>query len=368
MWYFDNAATSYPKTPIVLDTLAHFFDEPIGSYGRSSDPHTLDVMTEVEELRTSLAEIALADMGEEAQAVFTKNATEAINLVIRGIGVQKEEVLISPMEHNTVTRPVHYLQGKGEPLVMPCLDNGSVDLEALGILLKEKGHALKLVCINHASNVNGVIQPLGEIFRLLNLYAPQAETLIDTSQSLPYLAVDVRADYVAFNAHKGYRSVPGAGALFIRHNTALPPLIRGGNGLRSVDQEDSTELPDRFEAGTQNLPALLCWARAMKSASPEIDDRGAFYEELRRIKGLNLFAESDLLFSVRLSNLSVSELHYRLQDKYGILTRSGVHCAPLAHRSIGTLPEGTVRFSPTPHLSKEGYNLIVRALYDLSKV
>ena len=368
MHYFDNAATSYPKSPVVLDTLSHFFDEPIGSYGRSTDPHTLEVMTEVEGLRTALSEIALAESPEEtAQTVFTKSATEAINIVVRGLDLSRDEVLLSPMEHNAVTRPVHHLPGTGLPLVMPSDASGRVRLEALESQLREKGSRLKLVCVNHASNVNGVIQPIEEIAEIVRMEAPRAEILLDTSQSLPHVSIDAKADFVAFNAHKGYRSIPGAGALFIRSHTSLPPLVRGGNGLRSIDQEDSLELPDRFEAGTQNLPALLCWARALGEAKADLEDRTAFYEALREIKGLTLYAESGLLFSVSLRNLTVSELHYRLQEEWQILTRSGIHCAPLAHRTIGTLPEGTVRFSPPSPLSEESAHLILKALYDLSK-
>lgn len=371
MWYFDNASTSYPKPHSVTEALAHFYDEPIGSYGRSSDAHTLDVMTEVEELRTALSRIALAPPGSEGNVVFTKNATEALNIVIRGLAPDKNSVLVSPMEHNAVTRPLHYLPSAsdvhGEIRIMPHDNTGKVDLERLEELLKREGHSLRLICLNHVSNVNGVIQPLSGILSLAKKYAPEAETLVDTSQSLPHIPLDCEADYVAFNAHKGFRGIPGAGALFIRSRVDLPPLVRGGNGIRSIDQEDSSELPDRFESGTQNLPALFAWARALRELPPPHDDRRNFYAEVRAIPNVELFAESNLLFSLRMTSLSVSEFHYRLSEEHGILTRSGIHCAPMAHRTLGTLPEGLVRFSLPPHTEVEGYEAILTALFDLSK-
>lgn len=365
MIYLDNAATSYPKPREMKEAFATFYDTPVGSYGRSGDQHTLDMCLLVEKLRDRLAEmIGAPERGE--QVVFTANATQGINMVLQGMPLRREQVLMSPMEHNAVTRPVHALPGD-QPSVMPALEDGKVDLYQLHQKLRsgELDH-IHLCILNTMSNVNGVTQPLSEIVDLLRHYLPQVQILLDGAQGLPYvhiLAEEWGIDYVAITGHKGLMGPTGTGALYIRHPLSLKPLLRGGNGHQSEVQDDTIFMPDRFEVGTLNLPGLVAWYAAVKELPPpKIDHErfASFIDRLRQLPGLHLFTAKEMadqgpLFSVQSDRYSSNELSDILRERYIIATRSGIHCAPLAHRTLGTIKGGTVRVSlssltPASHL------------------
>lgn len=370
--YFDNASTSFPKPEAVQDLLTHFFDEPIGSYGRSGDERTLGFITEVEALRDNLAHlIGATEPDAGSHIIFTKNATEAINTVIRGInGLSRHRVLISPMEHNAVTRPLYHLPGEMYS-VMPSEDNGRIDLEALEKLLKQDEEAFDLVVINGMSNVNGVIPPLEKLCHLIHHYAPTAKILLDGAQSLPYHTPECSTwgiDYVALTGHKGFMGLQGTGALYTKDPRGLSPLIRGGSGSRSEVQDDLDLLPDRYEAGTLNLLGLTAWSRACRSHPSynlSMDEYRGFVDELSALSNLNIYSGDGYLFSLRSSKLSVARLHDALLYEYGINTRAGVHCAPLAHKTLGTLPEGTLRISLSPYTTHRDMEQLLHALHSI---
>lgn len=370
--YFDTASTSYPKPHSVRDLLAHFFDEPVGSYGRSGDERTLGFIAEVENLRDELAQLIGANEPDAgSHIIFTKNATEAINMVLHGIPeLRRDRVLISPMEHNAVTRPLYHLAGEMYT-VMPSDGSGRIDLETLEKLLVESKEGFDLVVINGMSNVNGVIPPLSEVCPLIHHHLPWCKILLDGAQMLPYYPVNVSSlgiDYVAMTGHKGFGGLQGTGALYLHDAHTLSPLIRGGNGTRSEVQEDLDLLPDRFEAGTLNLLGLVAWSRAMRE-TPKFavsdEDYTRWLDELYTLPSLRIYSGENRLFSITSSRCSVAHLHDELLYRHGIITRAGIHCAPLAHRTLGTLPEGTVRIAPPPSTSLDELEQLTRALHTI---
>lgn len=371
--YLDSASTSYPKVSSVHDLLTHFFDVPVGSYGRSADENTLSYIMEVEDLRDQLAHL-IGAVGEDAGShiIFTKNATESINTVLRGLpNLRRERVLISPMEHNAVTRPLHHLSGEMYT-IMPADKSGRVDVEQTEQMLRRGTARYDLMVINGMSNVNGVIPPIAELCNLIHSYAPHCRILIDAAQLLPYHSVKVDEwgiDYVALTGHKGFHGLQGTGALYIRDPHSLSPLIRGGNGTRSEEQDDLYILPDRYESGTLPLLGLVAWHRALSTLPPTYhittSDFDAILCQLSTLPSLHLYRGEGMLFSLTSDVISVAEIHSRLLHRYNIITRAGVHCAPLAHRTLQTLSTGTVRISLSPYTTVADMEHLIGALHSI---
>lgn len=370
--YLDSASTSYPKSPAVLDLLAHFYDQPVGSYGRSADERTLGFITEVERLRDDLARlIGARGIDAGSHVVFTKNATEAINMVLSGLpGLLRHRVLISPMEHNAVTRPLHHLPG-GMYTVMPSCPGGVVDMEALEKMLCTMP-PFDLMVLNAMSNVTGLIPPIADLCALIHRHTPDCRILIDAAQYLPHHHLHVEEwgiDYVAMTGHKGFGGLPGTGALYISDGGSVSPLMRGGNGVHSEVQEDVELLPDRFEAGTLNLLGLVAWARAYRTLPDHTLSADTLHDwicDLSAIPSLHLHHGGEgYLFSLTSDTLSVARLHDTLLHRHGILTRAGIHCAPLAHHTLGTLPEGTLRIALSPHTDMQDLETLTQALHSI---
>lgn len=376
--YLDNASTSYPKTNEVYEVLAHYYDTPIGSYGRSGDLNTIRASGIVEDLRDILASKIGAE-GLGSHIIFTHNSTDGINRVLNGMPpLSPDEVVISPMEHNSVTRPL-YAKLKGQsPYVLPHLTDGTIDMSALDLLLEKwkKSSPIKLLLINEMSNVNGVTQPIVEIMRAFRRTFPECQILIDASQSFPYtkpLPSELLPDYLVMTGHKGSLGPTGTGALFILHPEAITPSVQGGNGYRSEQQALSPHMPDRFEAGTLNMIGLTAWHAALSSLPKTLMDKKAWLEHLKKVKsisGLSVYSAKDLerqgpLYSIRSERFTPSELGDHLMQHYHIITRSGLHCAPLAHRSLGTLPEGTTRISISALTPYSSLEMLYRSLYEL---
>ncbi|MDN4754976.1 aminotransferase class V-fold PLP-dependent enzyme [Porphyromonadaceae bacterium W3.11] len=376
--YLDNASTSYPKPVEVIHTLSHFYDHTIGSYGRSGDPHTIQTSGIIEDLRDLLATMIGADrLG--SHIIFTHNATDGINRVLNGLPpLQADEVVISPMEHNAVTRPLYAkLQAKA-PLTMPHHKDGMVDLHLLEELLTNhpKSTPLRLAILNGMSNVNGVIQPMAHIIQLLRDFAPRCQILLDASQAFPYIPpLSTLPDFIAITGHKGSLGPTGTGALFIAHPDALTPVVRGGNGYRSELQEISPFMPDRFEAGTMNLLGLVAWYAALSKPHPSLITKEMWQEHITRVRsisGINVFSASSPecqgpVYSICSEKYPPSQLGDLLLLQYRISSRSGLHCAPLAHKTIGTMPLGTTRISISALTPPEYLDQLYSALYELHR-
>jgi selenocysteine lyase/cysteine desulfurase len=266
------------------------------------------------------------------------------------------------MEHNAVMRPLRSLEKQGVRLsIIPCSTNGSIDVRDIGRALTP---GTKLIVMTHASNVVGTLLPVNEIATI----AHQAGTLllVDAAQAAGVIPIDMRAsgiDLLAFTGHKELQSPPGIGGLVINNDvnvSQFEPLICGGTGSRSESEEQPENLPDKFESGTANLVGIAGLGAGLKwimdRGIPEIRDnmkklRRTLIDGLYSLPGVITYGTTDTDLSVaivsfKIDGKHVSEIGLILDEEYGILSRVGLHCAPAAHKTIGSFPEGTARLSP----------------------
>jgi len=364
--YFDNAATSFPKPPQVAEAITVYLNESGGSYGRSAYPRAFSASRTIERLRDRMAALIGTSLAENV--VFTSCATMALNTVIRGFTWKHKKVLHSALEHNAVMRPLFMMQQTQgiELQTMPAHSDGSIDLEKLA---QYDLSGIDLAVINHQCNVNGVIQPLGKLRALLG----EIPVLVDASQSLgntPVKADEWGLDFVAFTGHKSLLGPTGTGGLFVREPSLIQPLIYGGTGSASDSYEMPVSLPDRFEAGTPNLAGLHGLLAAVEN-KPESNynpsDLTILLAELRKLKGISVLAASEPerqgpVISVTCGHLEPGAFGDQLYQQSGIETRIGLHCAPLAHRQLGTFPAGTVRFAFSPYHKREDFEYLLEAV------
>ncbi len=364
--YFDNAATSFPKPAGVARAMARYLDELGGPYGRAAYPRAREVSRTVERARDRVAALlgtVLAD-----RVVFQPNATTAINTVLQGFLYNGGKVVVSPLEHNAVMRPLDVLQRRGMVRweVMPHLPDGTVDAARLAGWLTPD---VRLAVVNQMGSVNGVIQPLAAIKAALGA----VPLLVDASQSLgavPVRADDWNIDFLAFTGHKGLRGPTGTGGLFLRRPELVAPLVFGGTGSASDRYEMPEALPDRFEAGTGNIAGIFGLLAALEEPAvprhtPE--DFRWLVAELRALPGVTVFGASDPgrqgeLVSVAVAGRDPAQVGDDLASRFGIEVRTGLHCAPLAHRTLGTFPHGTVRLAPGPGHSREDMAFLAGAI------
>lgn len=360
MIYLNNAATSWPKPESVYqaaDQALRCFNE---SPGRASNHQGQLASPEraLLEARELLAQ--LFNIGQPENIVFTANATEALNTVIRGLLGPGDHMVISSMEHNSVARPAWALKASGvEVTIAECAPDGSLDPKVLEACLRPQ---TKLVALTHASNVTGTIMPVAEVGEMLAQHKPKPLFLVDAAQTAGELPIDVEAaniDFLAFTGHKALFGPPGTGGLYLRHPEAVKPLKYGGTGTQSELTTQPPFLPDKFESGTPNAPGIAALAagvkfvcqvgiEAIRRQGEELT--GLLLEGLQTIPEVTVYGPKDParqvpVVSINLVGLSAGEAAAWLAEKYEIITRSGLHCAPLAHRTIGTLEQGTLRLS-----------------------
>ncbi|MCF7791507.1 MAG: aminotransferase class V-fold PLP-dependent enzyme [Victivallales bacterium] len=367
--YFDNAATSFPKPQNVGEEVLNYLNKTGGPYGRSFYKKALDVAVKVEDTREKLAE--LLKIYNPDNLAFSPNATFGLNTIIKSIVYSGSEVLVSGMEHNAVMRPLHQL-GKERDFSMkylPTAVDGTVITERINEVVTDK---TSLAVINHQSNVNGVIQPVKEIKQTLE----NTPVLLDIAQS--FGAVDIQLDdwgidYAAFTGHKSLLGPTGIGGFYMKNPELISPLITGGTGSRSESYEYPQNMPDKFEGGTFNIAGIygLYGALANKPAPYHTnDDFFSFIKEIKKLKKFSIYSAvhkqyQGNVFSIKSKEKSCSELCRILSDKYGISTRAGLHCAPLAHKTLKTFPEGTLRISPSIYHTLDDFNYVIKALAEI---
>lgn len=393
--YLDNGATSWPKPPEVARAMADFLSDVGASPGRAGHRLALEAGRIVYDTREALAEFF--GLKDPMRVVFTSNVTEALNLVLRGLLIPGDRVIVSSMEHNAVMRPLRFLEQQGVTVEnLPCDAEGRTDPRELELALEKPA---KLVVVNHASNVTGTVQPLGRFGAVVRQRRKALGTqyplfLVDTAQSAGSIPIDMEhdgVDILVFTGHKGLLGPTGTGgALFGPYVPVdtIKPLIRGGTGSRSERETQPEFLPDRFESGTMNsvglagLLAALTWIRGRGVV--ELQRREAalsmrLYEALAEMKGIRLYGPDRRpgfplpeagcctgILSFNIDGMPCSEAGMRLDEEYGILCRVGLHCAPSAHRSIGTFPEGTIRFGVGPFTNDGDIDRAVDAVSRLS--
>ena len=356
--YLDNAATSWPKPEAVYNAVDRFMRQIGASPGRSAHKLGMEANRIIYHTRELLAR--LFHIGDSSHIVFTASATEALNLALKGLLSPGDHIITTTFEHNSVMRPLRHLQ-ESLPLEVTVIgpsEECPVDLTSLESSIRKN---TRLIAVNHASNVTGDIMPIRKIGALTKAHG--IIFLVDAAQSAGILSIDVdreNIDLLAFTGHKGLFGPQGTGGLYIRPGINIEPLTEGGTGSFSEFEKQPTFLPDKFESGTLNAPGIAGLGAGvefvLKEGVNNIQARGEelthkLTSALREIPdvityGLNAADKKIPVVSFNIRGRDPAEIAEVLSEKYKIMTRSGLHCAPAAHKSIGTFPQGTVRLSP----------------------
>ncbi len=357
--YLDSGATSYPKAPGVGDALKRFIDDIGSNVNRSGYTGSLAAEEIVFETREMLGRLFNFDLSENI--IFTMNITYGLNFLLKGLLKPGHHCIVSSMEHNAVMRPLMQLKEKGvEFSRVMCDEAGRLDPTDIYHHIKPN---TKAVIVTHASNVCGTILPVAEIGMICE--EKRLIFIIDTAQTAGILDIDfkkLKADAIAFTGHKGLLGPQGVGGFLITEKIArsMDALISGGTGSLSEYEEQPPYMPDKFEAGTLNLPGIYglhaalgyieeIGTDAIREKELQLTER--LLEGLCSIKGVHIAglkkpSGRTAVVSADFKGLDNADVAYRLDRYYGIKTRCGLHCAPSAHRTLNTFPRGTVRFSP----------------------
>jgi cysteine desulfurase / selenocysteine lyase len=376
MVYFDNPATTWPKPPQVKEAMVKFMDEIGANPGRSGHSLSIEAARIIYEAREALS--VLFHAKDSSRIVFTLNATESINLALKGLLKYKDHVITSSMEHNSVMRPLRDLEKKGIELsIIPCSDEGMLDPREVE---KKIQSTTRMIVLNHASNVTGTLLPIREIGKIAREY--NLLFLVDAAQTAGAYPIDVEKDGIdllAFTGHKSLYGPPGTGGLVIGkriNEKEMTPLKQGGTGSRSEFEEQPDFLPDRFESGTPNgvgIAGLLAGIQFVlekgvgQIRQNEMTLAQNLIEGLKEIPYVKIYGPVShqnriATLSFNFSRLSPSNGALRLEKKFGILCRPGLHCAPAAHHTIGTFPEGTIRFGLSAFNTEEEINTATQAV------
>jgi len=376
MIYFDNACTSFPKPPAVVNAIRDYTLTIGSSPGRSGHRLALEAGRLIFEAREDLCRLFNAPRSE--RLVFTSNATDALNLAIMGLLIDGDHVIVPSMEHNSVMRPLNYLLRKGiiELSVVACSEEGYIDLDALRGSIKKN---TRLIAVNHASNVVGTIAPLEEIGEICG----EIPFLVDVAQSGGAVSIDIEAmgiDLLALTGHKSLYGPQGTGGLFVREGIDLKPLRLGGTGSKSESWDHPDFLPDKYECGTPNTPGIVGLGEGVRFVvGTGVDEIRRYEMKLTRsllegledIEEITVYGprnpdEQTATVSINVKGREASEVGYRLDREFDIMTRVGLHCNPGAHKTIGTFPGGTVRLSMGYFNTPEEVGQVLEALREIA--
>lgn len=359
--YLDNASTSFPKPPGVVEAVCSYMSEQGTNVGRGDYETAWDVEDALLDTRERVCR--LLNGPSPRDVVFTRNVTEALNMVLKGMLRPGDHVVVSSMEHNAVMRPLVQLEGRGISFSRArCRPDGTLDPAEVERLI---GPSTRAVVMTHASNVCGTVLPMAEVGEVCRAHG--VRFVVDAAQTAGVLDVDMaawHADAVCFAGHKGLLGPQGTGGAVIADDLAheIEPLVAGGTGSVSNSEEVPGFMPDRLEAGTPNLPGLmglrasLGWLEERGVASVrehELSLTGRLLEGFADLEARGLVRTVGLpgtegrvgVVSVQTPGRDPAAVAHELSTRYGIQTRVGLHCAPSAHKTLGTYPEGTIRFS-----------------------
>lgn len=377
--YLDNSSTTFPKPKQVIDCIYNYMLNIGGNSGRGNYSNSLESNRYLYEAREVICNFFNYD--SPSNVIFTNNVTTSLNILIKGILKPGDHVITSSMEHNSVIRPLIWCKDNFsiELDILKCNSSGFVNVNDLRGKITRK---TRLVVITHASNVTGSIQnikSIGEICRQNNIFF-----IVDSSQSAGVLNIDMKdidANAIAFTGHKSLLGPQGIGGFILdsKFNSSCSSLFQGGTGSLSSSLEQPDFLPDKFECGTLNLPGIVGLAEAIKY----INSIGlnTIYEHnhnlinylldgLLNIDGIAVYGDLSgkmltSCISINANSLDSSELSYYLESN-GIKTRSGLHCSPFAHQTIGTYPTGTVRLSISYFTTRKEIDYTLDVLNKLS--
>lgn len=373
--YFDNAATSWPKPEAMMNAMIAFNGSVGANPGRSGHRLSVEAGRIMFDARESIASILGAQ--DPFTVVFARNATEAINTAVRGLLKPGDHVITSSMEHNSVMRPLRAAERKGVELsVVACSSEGDIDPGDVARTVKRNTKAL---FVTHASNVTGTIMPVEELATVARSMG--ILICVDAAQSAGSVPIQVEKmgiDLLFFTGHKSLYGPQGTGGMYIRKGleSLMKPLERGGTGSRSEYEEQPEFMPDRFESGTPNAIGIAGLGAGVRHVMEvgvdtirkrETELTGLFMEGLRSIAGVTVCGHANPLKKTAVTSfvvegMSTSDISFGLDERFGIMTRPGLHCAPSAHRTIGTFPGGTVRCSFGMFTTKEEIHFALNAI------
>jgi len=377
--YMDNAATSWPKPPSVIEAMAWYQEEVGASAGRGGYRRAVDASRVIFDARRAVAN--LLGVADSRRIIFTLNCTEGLNLALRGWLEEGDHVVTTSMEHNSVARPLNHLKAERgiEIAYVPCSGEGILDPDDVAAAITPR---TRLVAVIHASNVCGAVndvRAVGAICRERGV-----PFLVDAAQSAGSIPIDVEdanVDFLGFPGHKGLLGPLGTGALYVGPNVRPRPLYQGGTGTDSEKTLQPEVLPDYYEAGSHNavglagLKAACDFVAAVTPAAMGEHKSGLaerFVAGVDEIPGVEYFGPRDFsrhagVCSVRVAGMDAAEVGHRLDAEYGIMVRTGLHCSPLAHTTLGTIDTGTVRFSFGYYNTEEQVDAAVRALGKIAR-
>lgn len=375
--YLDNAATSHPKPKKVLDSVFRALTYENANPGRSGHERALRAANRLLSTRETLSAFLGAE--DPMNIVFAFNCTDALNLAIKGSLKTGDHAVASALEHNSVLRVLHTLKERGiiDLTIVEPLPDGKIDPAQYAVSIRKN---TRLFVLTHASNVTGEIQPVESVGQIAR--ANGIRYLVDGAQTLGNIPVDVRqiaCDLYAFPGHKSLLGPQGTGGLYIAPGTGLNPLREGGTGSASESLAQPDDLPDRYEAGTMNLPGIAGLGAGVEIVSAEIGKiseretavSNFLISEFRKMPGVTLYSRPSRSLrtgtvSFNLLDLPSADVADRLSGR-GICVRAGLHCAPLAHRAQGTLTRGCVRASFGYFSTFEDAETLLRAVREIMK-
>jgi cysteine desulfurase/selenocysteine lyase len=382
--YLDNAATSRPKPKAVYDAMARYATELGASAGRGAYAEAVETGELMNECRRRLNRLFHGERAEHF--VFTLNCSDALNLAIKGLinPYEKGHAICTHIDHNSILRPLRAMEERGwigTTRVRVDGMTGIVDLEDIRRAIRPD---TRLIAITHVSNVTGTIQPIREIGRIAR--EAGVPFIVDAAQSAGHVPIDVQADGIdllAAPGHKGLLGPLGTGFLYIRPGVEkiLATIREGGTGSVSELDRQPEFMPDKYEPGSHNAVGIIGlsegvnWILGQTVQKLHEHDRelvGTFLEGINDIEGLTYYGPRGVkdrvgVFSIRVEGYDPHELSSALESSFGILTRSGIHCAPLAHEAIGTAAlGGTTRLSFGPFLSMQDVSFATDAIAEIA--
>lgn len=373
--YLDNGATAFPKAPGLGQIVADFIENNGVNVGRGAYKEAFEAQRVVMDCRELLKELADAPKGHEV--VFTQNITQSLNTVIKGLFNKGDHVIISSMEHNAIMRPMNSVADGGVLYSrVACTNRGELVVSDLKNHLRP---TTKAIIMTHASNVCGTIMDLAAVSHFAKEH--KLMLVVDAAQTfgaVPFSMKDLDIDILCFTGHKALLGPQGMGGMILSQQTAnfIRPFIEGGTGSVSDEEVQPGFLPDKFESGTPNLPGIYGLHHALRYLKDLGIENVQKHEAVlvdRFLEGLKAFAGirpvglptsqgRTAVISVDFSPMDNAEIAYRLEKEYHIQTRVGMHCAPAAHRTLGTHPQGTVRFSFSHFTTAEEVDFALEAI------
>lgn len=375
MIYFDNAATSMHKpkevTDAVVFALNHFGNASRGVYDESLQADRL-----IYDARSEIAE--LFNAGNPRQVAFSKNSTESLNIAIFGTLSPEDHVITSVSEHNSVLRPLNYLEDRGMQLsFLPIDDKGRIQIDKIPSLIQKN---TKAIVITHASNVSGNITDLYAVSEFCKKY--DLMLIVDGSQTAGSIEIDMQSmgiDILCFTGHKSLMGPQGIGGLCVNESTYIRPFIVGGTGIHSYDKFQPDKMPTRLESGTINsigIAGLFVAVKYLKEKNiitlhkKALEVSQYFYSKLSEFEGIKFYGDYSAknraaIVSFNIGNMDSALIGKSLISDHNISTRVGTHCAPLLHIAFGTDKQGMVRFSFSHNNTFEEVDIAVEALKNI---